>query len=138
MGILLNALSICALVCLWVWGYRDVKRAEEASRATHADCDADDALCDWRESNPDACIACSAEARKLVLRKIKTYEYFLATHPFLVDPSYRDHLVFLRTLLFKHNDGPPPPAKRNRPKNYSKKPLSARASLLLRENYFIN
>jgi len=93
-------------VGLALWAIRDLRRSNAALKALFADCDASEALFNWRLANPDYYIGDWPYARELVMRRIAAYRHFLETHSFVEDRGFTEYLF---SLLDEH--GPPPPAK---------------------------
>lgn len=110
---------------------RELKKSEKAYDALFADCDAGDALVNWRLANPDIPVYKSTYARWLVMTRIKTYKSFLETHPYIKDNGFLD---FLYSLL----DPPPRPKKRKRVPKIPLRPCVSKAvylSILLAKHY---
>ncbi|MBI2049048.1 MAG: hypothetical protein HYT29_01240 [Parcubacteria group bacterium] len=111
---MVGVLIVLSVLCFDVvaLGYRAYKKEKAAEKALFDDCDASEALTDWRIANPNLYIGEVPYAQELVRRRIMTHFRLLETHPYIKRDD--EFIRFLYSLLTERRP-PPPDTRKPRP-----------------------
>jgi hypothetical protein len=107
-----NICGVVVVTTLFVWMVNDIRKSKLAMKALFRDCHAGEVLFEWRYSNPDYHPGDFPYARWLVERRLKMYEVFLATHPYIS----RDEELIKQLRSFLRPSKPPPRKRRGTPR----------------------